>query len=39
MSPMLDRERIEFLRRQDAPRAKDAELLAERQREVLQLLG
>lgn len=39
MSPTLPRERIEYLRRQDAQRVEDATRLTERQREVLQLLA
>ena len=39
MSPMLPRERIEYLRRQDASSSNDATRLTEREREVLQLLA
>jgi DNA-binding NarL/FixJ family response regulator len=39
MSPTLPRERIEYLRRQNASSANAATRLTEREREVLQLLA
>jgi DNA-binding NarL/FixJ family response regulator len=39
MSPILPREKIDYLRRQDLPSAKNGRLLTGRQREVLQLLA